>query len=36
MLATNDKIEDYPGQYGDTVKTLFDYVASWLKEGQRF
>jgi hypothetical protein len=24
--------EQYPGQYGDTVKTTFDYVAAWLRE----
>jgi pimeloyl-ACP methyl ester carboxylesterase len=26
--------EDVPGQYGDTVRTTFDYVAGWL--GERF
>lgn len=24
--------EEFPGQYGDTVKTTFDYVASWVRE----
>ncbi|MDQ3901257.1 MAG: alpha/beta hydrolase [Actinomycetota bacterium] len=24
--------EQYPGQYGDTVQTTFDYVAAWLRE----
>jgi hypothetical protein len=24
--------EQFPGQYGDTVKTTFDYVAGWLRE----
>jgi pimeloyl-ACP methyl ester carboxylesterase len=24
--------EQFPGQYGDTVKTTFDYVAVWLRE----
>lgn len=25
--------EQYPGQFGDTVKTLFDHVAAWLNDG---
>lgn len=28
--------EDYPGQYGDTMKTLHDYVAGWLLSDERF
>jgi hypothetical protein len=24
--------EKYPGEYGDTVKTTFDYISSWLHE----
>jgi hypothetical protein len=24
--------EQFPGQYGDTVKTTFDYVAGWLRD----
>lgn len=29
---TATETEDYPGQYGDTVKSLFDYVRDWLME----
>jgi hypothetical protein len=28
--------EAYPGQFGDTVKTLFDYVDKWLSQKERF
>lgn len=28
--------EKFPGQYGDTMKTLHDYVALWLSEDGRF
>ncbi|PYH35580.1 uncharacterized protein BO87DRAFT_434305 [Aspergillus neoniger CBS 115656] len=28
--------ESYPGEFGDTVKTCFNYVASWLSEQGRF
>lgn len=28
--------ENYPGQYGDTMKTLHDYIAQWLSEPSRF
>lgn len=31
MLTTARECEEYPGQFGDTVKTTFDYVAGWLK-----
>ncbi len=29
-------LEKYPGQYGDTMKTLHDYVAGWLSVDGRF
>lgn len=28
--------ESYPGQFGDTMKTLHDYIARWLSEPDRF
>ena len=28
--------EAYPGQFGDTMKTLFDYVDKWLSQKGRF
>jgi hypothetical protein len=28
--------EEYPGQFGDTMKTLFDHVDKWLSEKGRF
>ena len=28
--------EAYPGQFGDTIKTLFDYVDKWLSHNSRF
>jgi hypothetical protein len=28
--------EEYPGQFGDTTKTMFDYVDKWLSQGGRF
>jgi hypothetical protein len=28
--------EEYPGQFGDTMKTLFDYVDKWLSQKGRF
>ena len=28
--------EAYPGQFGDTVKTIFDYVDKWLGQNGRF
>lgn len=31
-LTTCTACEQFPGQYGDTVKTTFDYVAGWLRE----
>ena len=31
-LTTCTACEQFAGQYGDTVKTTFDYVAGWLRE----
>jgi hypothetical protein len=28
--------EKYPGQFGDTVKTMFDFVDGWLNQLGRF
>lgn len=28
--------EEYPGQFGDTTKTLYDYVGRWLSQQGRF
>jgi hypothetical protein len=28
--------ETYPGQFGDTIKTMFDYVDKWLSQTGRF
>jgi hypothetical protein len=28
--------EEYPGQFGDTIKTLYDFVDMWLSENGRF
>ena len=28
--------EQYPGQFGDTVKSMFDYVDRWLGQSGRF
>jgi hypothetical protein len=28
--------EKYPGQFGDTMKTLFDYVDKWLSQEGHF
>lgn len=33
---TNKAAEKYPGQFGDTVKTLYDYVDKWLGQKGRF
>jgi pimeloyl-ACP methyl ester carboxylesterase len=30
-ISTCTTCEQYPGQYGDTVKTTFDYAAGWLE-----
>lgn len=32
MLFPAKECERFPGQFGDTVKTLFDHVADWLDE----
>jgi hypothetical protein len=36
VFTTAKNCEAYPGQFGDTVKTLFDYVDLWLSEKGRF
>lgn len=33
---TAESCEKYPGQFGDTMKTLHDYVAGWLSAPGRF
>lgn len=35
-FKTDHHIEQYPGQYGDTMETLHDYVAKWLTTEGRF
>jgi hypothetical protein len=30
------KCEKTPGQFGDTVKTTYDYVDGWLSKAGRF
>jgi hypothetical protein len=35
-FATCTRCEKTPGQYGDTVKTLFDFVDKWLSQKGRF
>ncbi|HEV7666052.1 MAG TPA: alpha/beta hydrolase, partial [Chloroflexota bacterium] len=30
-ISTCKDCEQFPGQYGDTVKTTFDYAAGWLE-----
>jgi hypothetical protein len=30
MLTPGRDVEAFPGQFGDTVKTLFDYVDGWI------
>jgi hypothetical protein len=34
--STCHKCEKTPGQYGDTVKTIYDYVDGWLSKTGRF
>jgi hypothetical protein len=36
MYATCHECEKTPGQYGDTVKTLYDYIDGWLSKSGRF
>ena len=31
-FTANEKCEAYPGQYGDTVKSCFDYADHWIME----
>jgi len=33
---TAKECEAYPGQFGDTIKTLYDYVDKWLSQKGRF
>ncbi|EHA21442.1 lipase, partial [Aspergillus niger ATCC 1015] len=35
-IYTCTECESYPGEFGDTVKTCFNYVAGWLSERGRF
>lgn len=35
-FETNKSAEKYPGQYGDTVKILYDYVDKWISNDNRF
>ncbi|GLA03768.1 hypothetical protein AnigIFM60653_003775 [Aspergillus niger] len=35
-IYTCTECESYPGEFGDTVKTCFNYVAAWLSERGRF
>lgn len=35
-FSTAKDCEEYPGQFGDTMKTLFDYVDKWLIQKGRF
>jgi hypothetical protein len=34
--STAKECEAYPGQFGDTIKTLYDYVDQWLSQKGRF
>lgn len=36
MFEAETELEEYPGQFGDTVKTLYDYVDGWLSQEGRF
>jgi pimeloyl-ACP methyl ester carboxylesterase len=35
-FTTAQETESYPGQWGDTKKTLYDYIDKWLSEKGRF
>lgn len=35
-IDTCTECEKYPGQYGDTTKTAYDYIANWLGKSGRF
>lgn len=36
MFNTATELEEYPGQFGDTLKTTCDYIDSWLSQAGRF
>ncbi len=36
MFTPNKQAEKTPGQFGDTMKTLFDYVDQWVSQNGRF
>lgn len=36
MFTPNKEAESFPGQFGDTVKTMLDYIDKWLAEKGRF
>lgn len=36
MFETETELEEYPGQFGDTMTTLYDYVDDWLSQEGRF
>ncbi len=36
MFTPNREAEQIPGQFGDTVKTLFEYVDCWISQNGRF
>ena len=31
-MVTNTYAESYPGEYGDTAKITYDYVAEWIRD----
>jgi hypothetical protein len=35
-FTTCERCEKFPGEFGDTLKTTFDYVGSWLSKPGRF
>jgi hypothetical protein len=35
-MSTCTRCEKYPGQFGDTIKTAFDYLDKWLSKKGRF
>jgi hypothetical protein len=36
LFTTAKEVERFPGEFGDTMKTLYDYVDSWLSAKGRF
>jgi hypothetical protein len=36
MFTPNKRAEKTPGEFGDTMKTLFDYVDQWISQDGRF